>query len=78
MHYYFLTLLTLTATAIANPFFEPKANDALQTLTKRVVSPDETYGGTNGNTCPPENVAVNMATGKSQDPTAETATDAFS
>ena len=27
MHYCFLTLLTLTTTATANPFFEPKAND---------------------------------------------------
>ena len=52
MHSYTLILLTLTATGIAKPFPQPKANDVLQMLTKRTVSRNETCGGANGHTCP--------------------------
>ena len=44
-------LLVLSTAVIANPF-EPQARGVLPALTRRTVSPDESYGGFDGYICP--------------------------
>lgn len=51
---YFLSLIVLifVTLGISTPVYERRANEVLDALTKRTVSPDGSCGGTNEYICP--------------------------